>query len=134
LVRLADDCSLHRDGACHRVAVHEFAVATTPCIYAHCDPDGPVPETTTDIVGVRFLWADGRAETIEPAQTPYLHPIAYLASERAGGLDLPGGRGGRGRGRHPAIMSPARRGPEWEADPETAPSDSFGSGFQPGGA
>jgi hypothetical protein len=34
-----------------------------------------VPETTTDIVAVRFLWADGRAESIGPAQTPYLHPI-----------------------------------------------------------
>ena len=54
--------------------MHEFTVdSDTSCIYAHCDPDGP--QTTTDIVGVRFLWSDGRAEAIGPAQTPYLHPI-----------------------------------------------------------
>ena len=75
-VRLAEACTLHPDGGCRSVAVHEFAVdETTSCIYAHCDPDGPVPETTTDIVAVRFLWSDGRAEVIGPSQTPYLHPI-----------------------------------------------------------
>jgi len=74
-VRFAEPCTLHPDGGCHSAGVHEFGVDTAPCIYAHCDPDGPVPETSTDIVGVRFLWADGRAETIGPAQTPYLHPI-----------------------------------------------------------
>ncbi len=74
-VRFAEACTLHPDAACHSAGVHEFGVDTAACIYAHCDPDGPVPETTTDIVGVRFLWADGRAETIGPAQTPYLHPI-----------------------------------------------------------
>ncbi len=75
-VRLAEPCTLHPGGGCHGVAVHEFPVdAATASIYAHCDPDGPVPETTTDIVGVRFLWSDGRAEVIDPAQVPYLHPI-----------------------------------------------------------
>ncbi len=75
-VRLHEPCRLHPDGGCDSVAVHEFAVdETTSCIYAHCDPDGPVPETTTDIVAVRFLWADGRAEVIGPSQSPYLHPI-----------------------------------------------------------
>ena len=50
-VRLAEPCTLHPDGSCQSVAVHEFAVdETTSCIYAHCDPDGAVPETTTDIV------------------------------------------------------------------------------------
>ncbi len=75
-VRLTKPCTLHPDGGCRSVAVHEFAVdETTSCIYAHCDPDGPLPETTTDIIAVRFLWSDGRAEVIGPAQTPYLHPI-----------------------------------------------------------
>ncbi len=75
-VRLTDPCRLHPKGGCQSVAVHEFAVdETTSRIYAHCDPDGPVPETTTDIVAVRFLWGDGRAEAIGPAQSPYLHPI-----------------------------------------------------------
>jgi len=75
-VRLAEPCTLHPGGGCHGAAVHEFTVdATTSSIYAHCDPDGAVPETTTSVVGVRFLWADGRAEAIGPAQTPYLHPI-----------------------------------------------------------
>ena len=73
-VRMAEPCTLHP--SCQSVAVHEFAVdETTSCIYAHCDPDGPVLETTTDIVAVRFLWSDGRAEVIGPARTPYLHPI-----------------------------------------------------------
>ena len=74
-VHLAEPRRFHPHGGCHGVAVHEFGLDTTPCIYAHCDPDGPVPETTTAVVGVRFLWADGRAEAIGPAQTPYLHPI-----------------------------------------------------------
>ncbi|MGI8777660.1 MAG: hypothetical protein ACR2LJ_09830 [Acidimicrobiales bacterium] len=75
-VRFAEPCCLHPGGGCHDVAVHEFTVdSDTSCIYAHCDPDGAVPETTTDIVGVRFLWSDGRAEPIGPAQSPYLHPI-----------------------------------------------------------
>ena len=74
-VRLAEACTLHPDGGCRSVAVHEFAVDQTSCIYAHCDPDGAVPETTTHIVAVRFLRGDGRAESIGPAQTPYLHPI-----------------------------------------------------------
>ncbi|MFN2505684.1 MAG: hypothetical protein ABR540_15870 [Acidimicrobiales bacterium] len=63
------------DGDCLAAAIHEFPVDGTSCIYGHCDPEGPVPETTTDVVAVRFLWADGRAEAIGPAQTPYLHPI-----------------------------------------------------------
>ena len=74
-VRLAEPCPLHHDPGCGQVAVHEFPIDGTSCNYAACDPDGVVPETTTDIVAVRFLWADGRAESIGPAQTPYLHPI-----------------------------------------------------------
>ena len=74
-VRFAEPCGRHPDGGCHDAAVHEFTVAGGSCIYAACDPDGPLPETTTEVVGVRFLWADGRAEAIGPAQTPYLHPI-----------------------------------------------------------
>ena len=74
-VHLAAPCPRHPHGGCHRLAVHEFGVDTTPCLYAHCDPDGPVPETTTDIAGVRFLWGDGRAEAIGAAHAPYLHPI-----------------------------------------------------------
>ena len=74
-VRLAEPCTRHPDGGCHGLAIHEFGVDTPPCIYAQCDPDGPVPDTTTDIAGVRFLWADGRAEVIGAAQAPYLHAI-----------------------------------------------------------
>jgi hypothetical protein len=75
-VRLADPCRLHPDGGCQGVAVNEFTVdEAMSSIYAHCNPDGPVPETTTDIVAVRFLWSDGRAEAIGPSQSPYLHPI-----------------------------------------------------------
>jgi hypothetical protein len=74
-VRMAEPCTRHPAGGCPSVAVHEFPVSGPSCIYLHCHPDGPLPETTTDVVGVRFLWADGRAEAIGPAQTPYLHPI-----------------------------------------------------------
>ena len=74
-VRLAEPCTVHPDGDCLAAAIHEFPVDGTGCIYGHCDPEGPVPETTTDVVAVRFLWADGRAEAIGPAQLPYLHPI-----------------------------------------------------------
>jgi len=74
-VRFAEPCRRHLDGGCDGVAIHEFDVDATSCIYARCDPDGAVPETTTDIVAVRFLWSSGQAEAIGPAQLSYLHPI-----------------------------------------------------------
>ena len=74
-VRFVEPCGLHPGGGCDAVAIHEFDVDATSCIYARCDPDGPVPETTTDIAAVRLLWSDGRAEAIGPARLPYLHPI-----------------------------------------------------------
>ena len=74
-VRFAQPCRWHPDGGCDAVAIREFDLDATSCIHARCDPDGPVPETTTDIVAVRFLWSSGQAEAIGPAQLPYLHPI-----------------------------------------------------------
>ena len=82
-VRLVEACALHPDGACGAVAIHEFAVDATSCIYARCDPDGAVPETTTDIAAVRLLWSNGQAEAIGPERLPGLRLLLDLLLQGA---------------------------------------------------
>ena len=73
-VRFVEPCRLHPHGGCDSVAIHEFAVDATRCIYSRCDPEGPVPETTVDIAAVRFLWSSGHTTDIGAEQLPYLRP------------------------------------------------------------
>ena len=81
-VRFVEPCPLHPDGGCDSVAVHEFAVDATSCIYARCDPEGPVPDTTIDIAAVRFLWGSGHVTDIGAEQVACLRPLvtALLSS------------------------------------------------------
>src|SRR5207253_1658402 len=97
---------------CHGVAVHEFAVdETRSCIYAHCDPEGPVPETTIDVVS--FLWSNGPAEALGPMlQRPDAARVAgYRSWQRLGHQVNKGAKG-------IAILAPCvyRKGPVDEVE------------------
>jgi hypothetical protein len=74
-VRFEGPCRLHPEGDCPAVTVHEFAADATSCSYAYCDPDGPMPETTTDVGAVRLLWSNGLVEAIGPSRQPSPHPV-----------------------------------------------------------
>jgi hypothetical protein len=76
-VRLARRCELHPEPAapCRDVAVHEFATDGTDTLFRLCDPDGPAPEVTGEVAGMRVLWADGHTERLGPEQAAYLHPV-----------------------------------------------------------
>ena len=78
-VRLAEPCRLHPDGGCPDLAVHRFDPAGAR-IHATCHPDGPAPQTTTEVVAVRFEWGDGRAADMSPGEVAaHLGPFAASA-------------------------------------------------------
>ena len=82
---LAGPCPLHPDATppCHNVALWELDAAGGAARYRHCDPDGPEPQLDTQTVAaVRVLWANGSAERLGPAHSPYFHRL--VARHRSG--------------------------------------------------